>query len=547
MGQHNTQSRSKLKSRATRPWSSFVASANKFLEETQEHALQGLNPGGYYQAIWCRDASFILRDWFLCGNIQGTLQQLYLIWSHQIESGTASGESGGSNGKNEDEKKMEKVVYGRGSPEMGFKPITARDKVIRSFAGALPTTIYQAGYLEVYGQNPDIDSTALMISATSWILSQIIEQKHNGRAGLRGAGAKGKTLTPHASGSGSHTLDNSGPGKQSTRNHHASTMASVSGDQVKFVQFIVPRMAKAVEYLKTRDTDNDGLLEQNHNEDWMDTALRAGKIVYSQASWILALKNFASFLSRIEHLSGQIGLSKSYLRKQAADMTRLADMTIDGVEKALWSEEDGCYIDVQVTHHIGGPYRTLTQDVCLYLVAVTENTGNDQLRTSQRAEGQEPPKLHVTQKTLHERGKKTLDALKQRIWKYDWPMDTEALLKSTGPWVLKPHQYHNQTFWPWITGIEMLARSRFDQVHECELLLSLLSSGGQPYVHSFFEWLNPITRKGDGAYPFRTGLSGVRIALRHIIRNINATQNKRHGENTANPLRADPKHAAQAS
>jgi hypothetical protein len=228
-------------------------------------------------------------------------------------------------------------------------------------------------------------------------------------------------------------------------------------------------------------------------------------------------------------------------------MTRLADMTIDGVEKALWSEEDGCYIDVQVTHHIGGPYRTLTQDVCLYLVAVTENTGNDQLRTSQRAEGQEPPKLHVTQKTLHERGKKTLDALKQRIWKYDWPMDTEALLKSTGPWVLKPHQYHNQTFWPWITGIEMLARSRFDQVHECELLLSLLSSGGQPYVHSFFEWLNPITRKGDGAYPFRTGLSGVRIALRHIIRNINATQNKRHGENTANPLRADPKHAAQAS
>jgi hypothetical protein len=42
-------------------------------------------------------------------------------------------------------------------------------------------------------------------------------------------------------------------------------------------------MLKAVEYLSKRDTDNDGLLEQEHNEDWMDTAIRTGKIVYSQA------------------------------------------------------------------------------------------------------------------------------------------------------------------------------------------------------------------------------------------------------------------------
>ena len=35
-------------------------------------------------------------------------------------------------------------------------------------------------------------------------------------------------------------------------------------------------------------------------------------------------------------------------------------------------------MDIQETHHIGGPYRTLTQDVSLYLVAITENnTVND--------------------------------------------------------------------------------------------------------------------------------------------------------------------------
>ena len=59
-------------------------------------------------------------------------------------------------------------------------------------------------------------------------------------------------------------------------------------------------MLKAVEYLARRDVDNDDLLEQNHNEDWMDTILRAGKIVYSQACWILALSNLSTLLSILE-------------------------------------------------------------------------------------------------------------------------------------------------------------------------------------------------------------------------------------------------------
>src|SRR6185437_1221264 len=81
---------------------SFVDNANKFLQKTQEHVLQGLNPGGIYQAIWCRDAAYILKDWFLSGNVDGVMQHIYQIWSHQISP----------NG--------EKLVYGRGSPEMKF-------------------------------------------------------------------------------------------------------------------------------------------------------------------------------------------------------------------------------------------------------------------------------------------------------------------------------------------------------------------------------------------------------------------------------------------
>lgn len=53
-------------------WKSFYAKGERFVEKTSEHILQGINPGGVYQAIWCRDASYILRDWFMSGNVDGT-------------------------------------------------------------------------------------------------------------------------------------------------------------------------------------------------------------------------------------------------------------------------------------------------------------------------------------------------------------------------------------------------------------------------------------------------------------------------------------------
>ena len=68
-------------------------------------------------------------------------------------------------------------------------------------------------------------------------------------------------------------------------------------------------------------------------------------------------------------------------------------------------------------------------------------------------------------------GCQTLDAIRNRAWKEKWPLVTETELKRTGPWILKPYQYHNHTFWPWTTGIEMLARSRFNKVEGCNILL----------------------------------------------------------------------------
>jgi hypothetical protein len=69
----------------------------------------------------------------------------------------------------------------------------------------------------------------------------------------------------------------------------------------------------------------------------------------------------------------------------------------------------------------------------------------------------------------------------------------------------------------------MLARSRFDRVEECNMLLSTLTSESHLHMHTFYEWINPITNEGSGAFPFRTGLSAVRVAIVDILYNLKST------------------------
>lgn len=499
--------------------------------------MQGVNPGGYYSAVWCRDASYILRDWFLSGHVHETLAHVYNIWSHQISSGS-NNDDGGAASKEEKEPE-EKIVCGRGSPEASFKATTLTGNSREPLDGALPTTIYQAGYSEIYGKDPDIDSTALMISTTSWILSHVLEEYR--RDGQRDSDSK--VFARKRMRIASHRMRSLGSAGDSAR---------MTDDPLLLANHLSGRMQRAIRYLSTRDTDGDGLLEQGPNEDWMDTALRTGKIVYSQAAWILALKNFATLLSKIKAMPSHDG-SNSNVRHgndntnlSAQDVARLASRAIQSVEKVLWSEEGNCYVDAHDTgYRIRGAYHSLTQDVALYLVAITETTGNDSLRVPDSADdaddndnnaekmqsdakrNSKARKLQVSDNKLHERSLSTLAAIKKRAWREKWPLVTEALLDVTGPWVLKPFQYHNHTFWPWITGIEMLARSRFEMVKDCNSLLSTLtSSDGHPHAHAYYEWINPLNDKGNGAFPFRTGIAGVRIALTDIL----ASTQQQNGE-----------------
>jgi hypothetical protein len=483
-----------------RDWGLFFDRADRFLEKTVQYVHLGVNPGDYYTSIWTRDAAYILRDQFLTGDTYNVLQRLYFIWAYQIDLGT------------------QKIVYGRGSPELNFKIQHADARTKEKFRGALPSTIRQhEGISEVYGHNPDIDSTALMVSTTSWILNTYL------KVGLCSYSDDLKSAPkPLLLSSADYRKQSSSKSvrQSSTLNQLSMPLSRVILKPAELIEFIVPRMVVAIQYLASRDIDNDGLLEQGYNEDWMDTALRAGKIVYDQASWILAASDFSSLLCQIGE------------ENMASKLTRMAERTVNAVEENLWSEDDGAYIDIKYdgVESKNKEERMLTQDVSLYLVAITENSLNDNL--SMRFKGvnnsndandrcqsaghyfDKSNSRRFTYKTIEERAARTLETIKNRIWKDGArPLITEKELKRTGPWILDSNQYHNHTFWPWITGIEMLARSRFQRYGECKDLFSELTRENYSQTLAYYEWINPVTGKGSGAFPFRTGISTIRIAL----------------------------------
>ena len=434
-----------------------VSSLANFLASTDKYITQSTEPGDYYRAVWCRDAAYILRDQFVTGNHIEVFSQLKHIWKNQI----------GSDSNN--------LIYGRGSPKTEFTPLKASKETIKNFCGALPTTIYD-NFSEIYALNPDIDSTALMIYVSSWILAQMINQ-------------------------------NDGKSKNK------------SGQTSEMISFILPYLFRSVDYLLSRDEDNDGLLEQEYNEDWMDTVLRDGKVVYSQGCWLLGLAGFANLLN----LVGK--------KEDARRIQSIAARLINSIESKMWSEKSKCYVNINSGKTTwNGSSEILYQDIIFYVFAMTEqlidtslltNNNNNLQNISPEAEKKESLNQRYYYEKIQKRMIQALESLRKRIWVKDIPLVTEKPLQKTGPWILQSNEYHNYTHWPWITAIELLTRFRFGQVSECTILLSNLlysdPNNNSNHDRIFYEWLDPRTLKGGGAYPFRTGISAFRLASFEIL------------------------------
>ena len=126
---------------------------------------------------------------------------------------------------------------------------------------------------------------------------------------------------------------------------------------------------------------------------------------------------------------------------------------------------------------MGKGFHRLGHDVLFYDGSSSNNNNsNYTILSKKKKEKKKHAILHNRQSSIFQnRAISTFDCIKRRIWKDKWPLVTEVELKKTGPWVLKPNQYHNHTFWPWSTGIEMLARSKFGQYKECNVLFSKIA------------------------------------------------------------------------
>jgi hypothetical protein len=437
-----------------------IGNIRNFLTLTEKYTSRNTEPGDYYKAVWCRDAAYILKDQYMSGHHGTVLRQIKHIWDKQIGNGS------------------EKLVYGRGSPKTNFTPMNAGSDISTKFNGALPTTIFE-NFSEIYALNPDIDSTALMISVSTWILTNMI-------------------------------------------NYSINKSKKVSTTVSELTEYLLPFLFRGADYLSSRDEDNDSLLEQDHNEDWMDTVLREGKVVYSQACWLMALTSFSNLLFVLDK------------ETEAQKLRHMASGLVNSIENKMWSEKDRSYMDIKLDKSANDdPPGILYQDMVFYIFAMTELLPHILPNMSQISD-RDICSIDQKNKSLINNGRAmkikerlllALGSLKNRTWLGDIPLVTDKPLLKTGPWILQSNEYHNYTHWPWITAVELLTRFRFGQIDECNVLLSnLLNQSGQNrksgHDNIFHEWLNPTTKTGGGAYPFRTGISAFRLTLFEIISKV---------------------------
>src|ERR1051326_2010827 len=106
--------------------SSDIQLAGKKLLTSTDPLFDGssISPGGFYTGIWGRDASYILNELLQIGKDYVVSQWLGRIWRNRISPGSST-----------------TVVHGRGSPEMEYRSVVAKEEFKNRFIGLLPTSI----------------------------------------------------------------------------------------------------------------------------------------------------------------------------------------------------------------------------------------------------------------------------------------------------------------------------------------------------------------------------------------------------------------------
>jgi len=348
-----------------KPRSRWAAYAKNLLKP---FLLSGLSPSAGYFGIWLRDAAFILRAWITLGEAKQGIISCQRLWRNRITESSV-------------------VVVGRSGTT--FIPSKIADaKFKRKFKGLLPTTIFK-GCLEVYGAEPDIDSTALMIETTCRLLQRVDSQSQR--------------------------------------------------------TALLPAVVEAANRLAVKDVDGDLVLEQGPNEDWMDTAYRSGKVLYSNACWLSALKALAE------------------TAKDRDNWLDLYRQTLRAVVKTFGldsGEPSGVVGPKEYRHHVW-------QDMILAAVHVQPDGLLSKLSTTLNA--------NIGPRVVY-------PGLPRSSWR-------------SRRWGV----YHNGAFWPWFSSIHA---SLLHEAGEREAAWKMMEN---VLRHCMYEWVEPTTGGARGPRPFRTG------------------------------------------
>ena len=62
----------------------------------------------------------------------------------------------------------------------------------------------------------------------------------------------------------------------------------------------------------------------------------------------------------------------------------------------------------------------------------------------------------------------------------------------------------------------MISRHRYGKIADFNCLFSKFVSPNKIQLNMLHEWVDPITFDGKGAFPFRTGISSIRLAVSSI-------------------------------
>lgn len=201
-----------------------------------------VQPGPNYTGMWARDGMLQVRALLNLGMYSLSRELLLLYGRHQITEAT-------------DPSLVLIRRKGRADWHEDLASYATSDYV-HGFTGAFPTNIYdgrgydsygnrfRSGTGEIYGEVPDIDSTAW------WVIEAA---------------------------------------DYCRRTHDLRTAREFLG-----------RTRLALRFLVSKDVNGDGLLEQGANEDWADCLKRSGTITYTQGVWYAALLAAAD----IEEMAG---------------------------------------------------------------------------------------------------------------------------------------------------------------------------------------------------------------------------------------------------